>query len=308
MLRRIALLLAITTVLLASYEVYAQSENIVPQCTSSQLATLRQALLDVSNNLSDVDFSDIKEATLKIEELQQDWWNTTYPDISDCSLGIDAGMRYGHLLDEYLIATLLTIAPDKLGAELAQTHLQAAKTIEQEMVVMILEASATAVNSPATPVFANASAGESRSNPVPFGQRQHVEISKDFFGSIQLVEFLSGSDAQDYIQSVNRRNEDAPEGTQYLVYRMKYACEKSADESCDFSKVFFEVVGDKGITYDFTSDGDHDVSIRDIGDSQEIFGGAEIEVEVAFLVDADDANFILLTAKSSKPRVYFASQ
>lgn len=151
--------------------------------------------------------------------------------------------------------------------------------------------------------YAPDDAGSSRTNPVPFGQSQQVEVD-EFFGSIQIVEYID--DAQDYVLAANDRNDPAPDGTRYIAFRLRYTCEKPASESCDFIRIYFSVVGNKGVAYDYSSADNYDIRIRDIGEEQEIFGGTTIEVDVAFLVDADDDNFILYTEYGD--RVFFASE
>jgi hypothetical protein len=153
--------------------------------------------------------------------------------------------------------------------------------------------------------YAPKNAGNSRTNPVPFGQPQHAKMGKEFSGSIQLIDYIDN--AADYVEQAYKRNVPAPEGTRYIVFRLKYACEKPTSESCNFSSIFFKAVGDKGLVYDYTSDSKHDVHIVGVGDRQEIFGGTEIEVDLAFLVEAADNNFVLFT-EFNDPRVFFASK
>jgi hypothetical protein len=61
-------------------------------------------------------------------------------------------------------------------------------------------------------------------------------------------------------------------------------------------------VGDKGISYRY----DSAPHLRGFITDQEFFGGSEIELSVAFLVDNDDNNFVLFT-EYGDPRVYFAT-
>lgn len=152
--------------------------------------------------------------------------------------------------------------------------------------------------------YAPESVGDSRTNPVPFGQSQYAEISDEFSGSIQIIEYLDDGEA--YVLEANDRNDPTPSGARYVVFRLRYACEKPASESCEFSRVYFSIVGDKGVSYRYNSANDYDVSIRDIGEDKEVFGGSEIEVDLAFLVEEDDSNFILFTEYGT-PRVFFAT-
>lgn len=147
--------------------------------------------------------------------------------------------------------------------------------------------------------YAPETAGDSRTNPVPHGQRQRV-MDDDLNVSIQMEHY--SDDAEEIILSINRSNEPAPDGKRYVAMTFKFICEASADESCEYSRVQYSLVGDKGISYRYDS-GD----IRGVGGSQEIFGGAEITVGVAFLVDADDGNFVMFT-EYARPRVYFVVQ
>ncbi len=153
--------------------------------------------------------------------------------------------------------------------------------------------------------YAPKEAGNSRTNPVPFGQQQHAELGNKFSGSIELVNYID--DAEDYIRQARTDSETdpAPEGTRYIVFRVKYKCEKTTSESCDFSRGYFSTVGDKGLVYDYSSIKSR--LIIPIGDDKEIFGGAEIEVDIPFLVEVADSNFVLFTDYSSDSRVFFAS-
>lgn len=153
--------------------------------------------------------------------------------------------------------------------------------------------------------YAPDSAGDSRLNPVPFGQRQHAVIPRDFIGSIELLEFLPDGEA--FVLAANRRNVPAPDGTRYIVFRLNYVCEVSPAESCNFSPTDFSVVGRKGVSYRYNSGSAYDISLRGVTDMQEVFGGGEIEVTLMFLVKADDGDFVLFTEYGS-PRVFFASE
>jgi hypothetical protein len=154
--------------------------------------------------------------------------------------------------------------------------------------------------------YAPDDAGSSRTNPVPFGQRQQVVIDDEFDGSIQIVDFLD--DAEAYVLEASSSNEPAPDGARFVVIRFAFACERSPDESCEFNLIYFAAVGDKGIVYDYSSEDRFDAeNIWGIGDDQEIFGGSEIEVEVAFLVDEDD-DHLLLFNDLSDTRIFFATE
>lgn len=147
--------------------------------------------------------------------------------------------------------------------------------------------------------FAPETAGDSRTNPVPFGQLQHISHD-DYDGSIQVLDFLA--DAEELIMSISSSNDAAPEGKRYVAMAFKFICERPASESCEYSRVDFSLVGDKGVAYDYDA-GD----IGGLENKAEFFGGAEITVGVAFLVDADDDNFVLYT-EYARPRTYFAAQ
>jgi hypothetical protein len=148
--------------------------------------------------------------------------------------------------------------------------------------------------------YAPEEAGNSRTNPVPFGQRQQAEYSNDFMGSIEMMEYLD--DGEDLIMALNRSNDPAPRSKRYVILSFKLFCERDPAESCEYSRVDFSLVGDKGVSYRYDS-----ASIHGLENDAEFFGGAEIIEVVAFLVNSDDDNFVMFT-EYGDPRVFFATQ
>lgn len=148
--------------------------------------------------------------------------------------------------------------------------------------------------------YAPDDAGSSRTNPVPFGQRQQVTDDDDYEGSIELIDFLD--DAESVVLQVSRSNDPAPTGKKYILVSFHFACERDPDESCEFSRIHFSTVGDKGISY-----GWDDGRVSGLTDIEEFFGGSEIVAIVGFLVDEDDDNFILFT-EYGEPRTFFATE
>lgn len=150
--------------------------------------------------------------------------------------------------------------------------------------------------------YAPDSAGDSRTNPVPFGQRQTV-TSVDFDGAVEILGFRDGDEAESFILEANNRNEPAPDGKRYITIEFRFICERAASESCEYSPVHFSLVGSRGVAYDYNDDND----VRRITDDGEFFGGGEITVTLVFAVNDDDGDFVLYT-EYGRPRTYFAVQ
>lgn len=143
--------------------------------------------------------------------------------------------------------------------------------------------------------------GDSRTNPVPFGMTADVKADK-FDAKIQITGYVDDGEA--ILLKANNRNDPAPAGKRYILVAFQFACNRWPDESCDYSRVQFSVVGDKGIAYRYDS---ADLRNGSVSEAQELFGGASITVGVAFLVDDDDSNFVLFT-EYGDPRTYFATE
>lgn len=150
--------------------------------------------------------------------------------------------------------------------------------------------------------YAPDSAGDSRTNPVPFGQRQTV-TSVDFDGAIEILGYRDGEDAEAFILETNNRNDPAPEGKQYITVEFRFICERPASESCEYSRIHFSLVGSRGVSYTYDDDND----ARPITDETEFFGGSEITATLVFAVNEDDGDFVMFT-EYGRPRTYFTVQ
>lgn len=150
--------------------------------------------------------------------------------------------------------------------------------------------------------YAPESAGDSRTNPVPFGEQQSV-TSIDFDGSIEILNYREGDEAEAFVLEANRRNEPAPEGKQYITIELRFVCERPASESCEYSRIHFSLVGSRGVSYTYEDSND----ARPITEQTEFFGGSEITATVVFAVNEDDGDFVMFT-EYGRPRTYFVVQ
>lgn len=143
--------------------------------------------------------------------------------------------------------------------------------------------------------------GSSRTNPVAYGD-PGIITSSDFDATVQLVGYVD--DGEEILLNANDDNDPAPDGKRYVLIAFTYTCDRTPDESCDYSRVDFSIVGDKGIAYDYDT---VDLRSGSVSDSQEIFGGGSSTIGVAFLVDEDDDNFVMYT-EYGRPRTFFATE
>jgi len=146
---------------------------------------------------------------------------------------------------------------------------------------------------------ASESAGNSRTNPVPFGQSRHVVFS-DYDGTVKVDEYID--DANDLVLEASRSNDEPETGTRYIVITITQSCDLSPDDFCEFSLVDFVIVGSRGIVYDWWSGG-----VSGLAEPIKFFGDGQITHSLAYLVDENDGDFVLFNQWGDE-QVYFSTR
>ncbi len=145
--------------------------------------------------------------------------------------------------------------------------------------------------------FVPEAAGDSRTNPVPFGQRRHTEVLDFFNGSVQITRFVDNAD--ELVAAAAFDNPPPREGKRYILVGFTIYCEGEPSQSCDFRQRDWHVVGSKGISYE------RDASVDGFSKDVEIFGGAQLPVSLVYMADADETDFVLFN-EPRDTRVFFA--
>jgi len=125
---------------------------------------------------------------------------------------------------------------------------------------------------------AGQNAGDQRSNPVPMRQRQMIRD-----GEQSVAVLLYVDDANEVMID---NGEPPPTGKRFVYAQLAVRCELSANERCNATTGWFNLVGRKSIVYS-----DHFTMLAD--SSQFLFGGGEANLDYVALVDADDSDMVL---------------
>lgn len=142
--------------------------------------------------------------------------------------------------------------------------------------------------------------GGVRTNPVAFGMAGHI-IGRKYDGTIQLTDYFD--DAEIGVFAKSGQNEEAPSGKHYVMIDFILTCDRDPADSCQYSRIDLSLVGDKGVSYPY----DSAPHLRGFTTEQEVFGGGQADLSVAFLVDDGDDNFVLFT-EYGDPRTFFATE
>jgi hypothetical protein len=142
--------------------------------------------------------------------------------------------------------------------------------------------------------YAPETAGDKRSNPVPFGQRKSFE----FNGEAIAIEII------DYSDNANEASEtEPPDGQRYVVATVNFYCEGSSDDQCTPSLSYFSGVGSNnvqfGVALDYTRFSYYPPAL---------FGGGQTQFEVPFLVDEDETDIVLIMEYFMSGQFYFATE
>lgn len=131
--------------------------------------------------------------------------------------------------------------------------------------------------------YAPDTAGDKRTNPVPLGERLKFDLSEDGSASIQIV---------NYIDNANEFAEffEVAETERLIGIEISYMCESELDATCSVGPFdSFSVVGSQGISYDTKKS-----NTLPNSEPLSLYGGGQGNYSMAFLVDADDSDFVLV--------------
>lgn len=148
--------------------------------------------------------------------------------------------------------------------------------------------------------FAEPGSGESRLNPVPFGQRQRHEILDSVDASIEITSFED--DANERIAEASEYNDPPEPGMKYVVIEFDYYCEFEPDRFCDAGRFDYKIVGANGLVYEPASG----IS-GDFFESTELFGGGQMPIILVYMVAENDTSFVLMNNYDDSP-VYWATE
>jgi hypothetical protein len=100
--------------------------------------------------------------------------------------------------------------------------------------------------------------GYSRSNPAPIGTVLTIQfdwIGKTYSVKITLLEIIRGEEAWTRIQEANMFNAAPDQGYEYILVkiRFEYISGPTADTAYTVSKVYFDVISEKGAEYPVVS-------------------------------------------------------
>lgn len=147
----------------------------------------------------------------------------------------------------------------------------------------------------------DAEVGQTRANPVAFGDADIVKTFEDVY--LWRVASFNEDATETVMQTAS--SYDAPtEGTKYITAQLVVTCDKLATESCEVASRRVGAVGSNGVGYEAAS-------VSGYVDDFEIFGGGQITINVAFLVQEADSNFVLFnlyTSYDDEVRTYFATK
>ncbi|MFC5713659.1 DUF4352 domain-containing protein [Thalassorhabdus alkalitolerans] len=127
-----------------------------------------------------------------------------------------------------------------------------------------------------------------RVNPVPHGQTVEVEGSDWLFGDvhydIELIESVSGDEAESMVKEANQFNEPSEDGKEYILAKVRIQLHSAEEEPFDVNAQQFDVISEGGSSYeDFVSVAELDPEFR-----SDLYEGGEVEGWAPFLVDSDD--------------------
>ncbi len=126
--------------------------------------------------------------------------------------------------------------------------------------------------------------GSSRTNPAPFGS----EISSDdmLFSIVEVVR-----PADEIVAKGNMFNSTPEPDKEFILVKVKIACQKSADDKCSVSPFTFKLVNSSGnvVETDIMISG-----VTELLESSDLFGGASVEGYLPFTIEKADLNPTLM--------------
>lgn len=135
--------------------------------------------------------------------------------------------------------------------------------------------------------YAPDTAGDTRTNPVPFGQARQVELPDDRKATVQLLSFDPMPSAVDTV------GKEADEGMRYILAQYSYYCDASPDKKCSVDSLPFSAVGSANKEYTPRSN-----NLQSSG-GETLYGGGETTRYLVFLVEADETDFVIEFAPSA---------
>jgi hypothetical protein len=190
-------------------------------------------------------------------------------------------------IDFHDVDLALTLArTTDIGGDLETTleHVREARealeTIEAECASSVVQSDGETVASDGN--WASNDAGDRRSNPIPFGQRQYVQGQK---ASLELTEFipLRNGTKVDSLDGGTYYELDENDG--YIQVSGVFYCELSEDETCNLNTSGFGAVGISGVVSGIP------FAIDEY--SYTVYGGGHVPFTLALGVPEDDTDFIL---------------
>lgn len=126
--------------------------------------------------------------------------------------------------------------------------------------------------------------GTSRNNPAPVGS----EVSSE---GMSFLVLSSTRPATDIVMEGNMFNTEPEEGQEYIFVELQVTCLKPSDQQCNFYLTNFTLVGSSGIGRDsklFLS------GVDGLLETSDFYGGASISGQIAFIVDQNETDLILV--------------
>lgn len=146
--------------------------------------------------------------------------------------------------------------------------------------------------------YAPETVGDKRTNPVPLGERKQFDLKDAGKASIQIANYLDN--ANEYA-----KNFEVGDGKRLIGIELSYWCESAADAICKIDAFSgLSVVGSQGVVYDTKK-----TNTLPNNEGIELYGGGQGNYSLAFLVDADDTEMVLVFSPGSGiDPVYFSLQ
>jgi hypothetical protein len=146
--------------------------------------------------------------------------------------------------------------------------------------------------------FAPDDAGSSRTNPVPFGQTQSIDLRGE---PVQITMLNFTDKANDLVQEMHNRNDPPSDGMRYVVVELNFFCDRLPSESCEFRRSHYKMVGSDGVVHEYSTTYD-----RGFIDNIEVFGGSEAIISRPFEVGIDETELIFFNDRGD--RIFFATE
>lgn len=134
--------------------------------------------------------------------------------------------------------------------------------------------------------------GFSRENPYKYDWWWGLVKGEKTEISIGVIDIIRGESALGYIKEMNQFNDDPGYGKEYILAKMCFKLEESDSGSFEISPYDFEAVSGNGVTYNTPSITFDDYYFEEF--DRKIYDGAEFIGWLAFEVDKDDKNPLLL--------------